>query len=154
VKRRFVDLSIYLENEVLSDPPMLAPKIEYQKHRDTIGDFIKLLPGVAPEDFPDGEAAAAEWVRLTTHNGTHLDAPWHFHSTMNKGERAMTIDEVPLERCFQPGVKLDFRDRPDGYVCSRIGHTLQPLEIVVVKHSRRLSLRQRRLRECRLWNGL
>ncbi|MCP6237392.1 cyclase family protein, partial [Klebsiella pneumoniae] len=43
--------------------------------------------------------------------------------------------------CFQPGVKLDFRDRPDGYVCTpedvrqelaRIGHTLQPLEIVVV----------------------
>jgi kynurenine formamidase len=141
VSRKFVDLSIYLENEVLSDPPMLAPRIEYQKHRDTVGDFIKLLPGVAPEDFPDGEAAAAEWVRLTTHNGTHLDAPWHFHSTMNKGERSITIDEVPLEWCFQPGVKLDFRDRPDGYVCTardvenelnRIGHTLQPLEIVVV----------------------
>ena len=141
MRRRFVDLSIYLENEVLSDPPMLAPRIEYQKHHETVGDFIKLLPGVAPEDFPDGEAAAAEWVRLTTHNGTHLDAPWHFHSTMNKGERSITIDEVPLEWCFQPGVKLDFRDRPDGYVCSakdveaeltRIGHTLQPLEIVVV----------------------
>ena len=29
---------------------------------------------------------------------------------MNKGERAITIDEVPLEWCFQPGVKLDFRD--------------------------------------------
>jgi len=141
VSRKFVDLSIYLENDVLSDPPMLAPRIEYQKHHETVGDFIRLLPGVAPEDFPDGEAAAAEWVKLTTHNGTHLDAPWHFHSTMNKGERSITIDEVPLEWCFQPAVKLDFRDRPDGYVCTaqdveselkRIGHTLQPLEIVVV----------------------
>src|ERR1044071_3408427 len=120
---------------------MLAPRIEYQKHRETVADFIKLLAGVEPEDFPDGEAAAAEWVKLTTHSGTHLDAPWHFHSTMNKGERSITIDEVPLEWCFQPGVKLDFRDRPDGYVCSakdveaeltRIGHPLQPLEIVVV----------------------
>src|ERR1044071_7541942 len=120
---------------------MLAPRIEYQKHSETMGDFMKLLPGVQPEDFPDGEAAAAEWVRLTTHNGTHLDAPWHFHSTMNKGERSITIDEEPLEWCFQPAVKLDFRDRPDGYVGSaqdveaelkRIGHTLQPLEIVVV----------------------
>ena len=80
-------------------------------------------------------------MRLTTHSGTHLDAPWHFHSTMNKGERSITIDEVPLEWCFQPGVKLDFSDRPDGYVCSasdverelaRIGHWLAPLEIVVV----------------------
>ena len=141
MSRRFVDLSIYLENDVLSDPPMLAPRIEYQKHQDTVADFIKLLPGVQPEDFPDGEAAAAEWVRLTTHNGTHLDAPWHFHSTMNKGERSITIDEVPLEWCFQPAVKLDFRNRPDGYVCSaqdvetelqRVGHELRPLEIVVV----------------------
>jgi len=141
VSRRFVDLSIYLENDVLSDPPMLAPRIEYQQHHDTVADFIKLLPGVQPEDFPDGEAAAAEWVRLTTHNGTHLDAPWHFHSTMNKGERSITIDEVPLEWCFQPAVKLDFRNRPDGYVCSaqdvetelkRVGHELRPLEIVVV----------------------
>ena len=60
---------------------------------------------------------------------------------MNGGERAITIDEVPLEWCFQPGVKLDFRHLPDGYVVTpedieaefaRIGHTPQPLEIVVV----------------------
>ncbi|HLI21249.1 MAG TPA: cyclase family protein, partial [Stellaceae bacterium] len=74
-------------------------------------------------------------------NGTHLDAPYHFHSTMNKGERAIAIDEVPLDWCMQPGVKLDFRHLPDGYVVQpedvekelkRIGHTLKPLEIVVV----------------------
>jgi kynurenine formamidase len=47
--------------------------------------------------LPDGGAAAAEWVKLTTHGGTHLDAPYHFHSTMNQGERSITIDEVPLE---------------------------------------------------------
>ncbi|MYM81846.1 cyclase family protein [Duganella sp. FT50W] len=143
--RRFVDLSIYLENEVLSDPPILAPKIEYQTHQDTLGEFMHLLPGTKAGDFPDGEAAAAEWVRLTTHSGTHLDAPYHFHSTMNRklgeAERSITIDEVPLEWCFQPGVKLDFRHLPDGHVVSaaevaaelqRIGHTLQPLEIVVI----------------------
>jgi kynurenine formamidase len=114
--RRFVDLSIYLENSPLSDPPPLAPKITYQTHQDTIKEFVYLLPGTKAEDFPDGEAAAAEWVTLTTHNGTHLDAPYHFHSTMNKGERSITIDEVPLEWCFQPGVKLDFRHLPDGHV--------------------------------------
>ena len=76
-----------------------------------------------------------------THNGTHLDAPYHFASTMNKGERAITIDEVPLEWCFQPGVKLDFRHFADGYVVTandvkaeleRIAHRLEPLEIVLV----------------------
>src|SRR5262245_44759960 len=71
--RRLVDLSIYLENDVLSDPPPLAPKIEYQKHRDTVPEFLMMLPGVKAEDFPEGEAAAAEWVHLSTHNGTHLD---------------------------------------------------------------------------------
>ncbi len=139
--RRFVDLSIYLENDVLSDPPPLAPRIEYQNHKETVAEFQQLLPGLKADDLPDGEAAAAEWVRLTTHSGTHLDAPYHFHSTMNKGERAITIDEVPLEWCFQPGVKLDFRHFPDGYVATardveaelkRIGHALKPLEIVVV----------------------
>ena len=30
--RQFIDLSIYLENEVLSDPPPLAPKITYMNH--------------------------------------------------------------------------------------------------------------------------
>ena len=84
-------------------------------------------------------------MQLSTHNGTHLDAPWHFHSTMDaaKGEKtpAITIDQVPLDWCFQPGVKLDFRHLPDGHVVTaaeveaalaRIGHLLKPLEIVVV----------------------
>ncbi|HUN94546.1 MAG TPA: cyclase family protein [Burkholderiaceae bacterium] len=143
--RRFVDLSIYLENDVLSDPPALAPRIEYETHRDTMPQFLAMLPGTRSEDFPDGEAAAAEWVRLTTHSGTHLDAPYHFHSTMDgrfgPPRRSITIDEVPLEWCFQPAVKLDFRGLPDGHVVGaaeveaellRIGHTLRALEIVLV----------------------
>jgi kynurenine formamidase len=60
---------------------------------------------------------------------------------MNRGEPAWTIDQVPLDWCLQPGVKLDFRHFPDGYVVTpqdieselkRIGHTLLPLEIVLV----------------------
>ena len=82
-RHRFVDLSIYLENDVLSDPPPLAPRITYQKHADTLPEFMAMIPGTTAEDYPDGEAAAAEWVTLTTHNGTHLDAPWHFHSTQD-----------------------------------------------------------------------
>jgi thiamine biosynthesis lipoprotein ApbE len=95
-----------------------------------------------------------EKVQLSTHNGTHLDAPYHFHSTMDKalGEKkpAITIDEVPLEWCFQPGVKLDFRHLADGYVVTaadveaelaRIGHTLQAAGDRGGQHPRRLALR-------------
>jgi kynurenine formamidase len=138
---RIVDLSIYLENDVLSDPPPYRPKIHYVDHHTSAPELLQFFPGLKSEDLPDGEAWAIERVELITHNGTHLDAPYHFASTMNQGERAITIDEVPLEWCFQQGVKLDFRHLPDGHVVSaeevsqelkRIGHELKPLEIVLV----------------------
>ena len=127
--------------DIASDPPGLEPKIAYIGHKATAPQVCAFFPGLKPADLPDGEGWAIEQVQITTHNGTHLDAPWHFASTMDGGERAITIDEVPLEWCFQPGVKLDFRRFPDGYVATaadveaelaRIGHTLKPLEIVLV----------------------
>jgi kynurenine formamidase len=99
------------------------------------------FPGLQQSDLPDAAAWAVEDVVLNTHNGTHLDAPYHFHPTMNKGERAISIDEIDLNWCFQPGVKLDFRLLPDGHVVQaadieaelkRVNHDLKPLEIVVV----------------------
>lgn len=138
---RFVDLSIWLENDVISDPEVYRPRIDYIDHRASAPELIGFFPGLTQEDLPDGEAWAIERVQLITHNGTHLDAPYHFASTMDGGKRAITIDEVPLHWCFRPGVKLDFRHFPDGYVVTagdverelqRIGHELSPFEIVVI----------------------
>ncbi len=139
--RRIIDLSVFLENDIISDPPGYRPKIDYIDHRTSVPELLDFFPGLKTEDLPDGEAWAIERVELITHNGTHLDAPYHFASTMDGGQRAITIDEVSLDWCFQPGVKLDFRHFADGYVVTasdvedeleRIGHTIAPLEIVVV----------------------
>ena len=81
--RTFVDLSIYLENDVISDPPAFAPKIEYLTHETTAPQIAQFFPGLQKGDLPDGEGWAVEFIQLSTHNGTHLDAPFHFHSTMN-----------------------------------------------------------------------
>ena len=139
--RKIIDLSVFLENDVISDPPGYRPRIDYIDHETSVPELLDFFPGLKAEDLPDGEAWAIERIELITHNGTHLDAPYHFASTMDGGQRAITIDEVSLDWCFQPGVKLDFRHFADGYVVSaadvaaeleRIGHSLSPLEIVIV----------------------
>jgi kynurenine formamidase len=142
--RRIVDISVPLVAGIASDPPGLTPEIDYRTHQDTAAEVVSFFPGLEVDDLPDREGWAIELARITTHNGTHLDAPYHFASTMDGGKRAISIDEVPLEWCMQPAVKLDFRGFEDGYVASaadveaelaRIGHELSPLEIVVVNTS-------------------
>ncbi|HZH47466.1 MAG TPA: cyclase family protein [Roseococcus sp.] len=143
--RRIVDISVALTAGIASDPPHMLPQIEYLDHHATAPGMAATM-GVPVSALPEGEYAAVERVTLSTHNGTHLDAPYHYFSRMNEklvpgGEPSWRIDEVPLDWCFQPGVKLDFSALPDGHVVSaaevqaelaRIGHTLSPLEIVLV----------------------
>lgn len=142
--RKLIDISISLQNDVPADPPGGHPVIDYVDHKAGLSRMLSFFPGLKAEDLPDGQGWAVERVTLSTHNGTHLDAPWHYHPTMNRGERAATIDEIPLDWCLQPGVKLDFRHFPDGYVVTaadveaelaRIGHELEPLNIVLVNTS-------------------
>lgn len=140
MSRTLIDLSVTLTDKVASDPPGLGPKINYLDHAGGAAEFTSMFD--LPEGvLPDGAGASAERCDITTHNGTHMDAPWHYHPTMNGGERAITIDEVPLEWCFGAGVKLDFRDKPNGHTITaaeveeelaRIGHTLSEGDIVLV----------------------
>lgn len=145
--RKYIDLSVTLCNDVVMDPPFLKPHIEYETHEQTRHELETFFPGADIDNMHGGEPfCASEWVKLTTHSGTHVDAPWHYHptesaSTEGGSRPSRTIDEMPLEWFLNPGVKLDFRHMDDGYVVTaadieaelkRIGHELQPLDIVVV----------------------
>lgn len=142
--RRFIDLSVALEADIASDPEMMLPEIDYMSHAETAEQVMSFFPGLSRDDLPGGEGWAVEKLSIYTHNGTHLDAPYHHHSTMDGGKPALKIDEVPLEWCFNPGVKLDFQHLDDGYLVTpgdidaeleRIGHRLQPLDIVLINTS-------------------
>ena len=140
---QFIDLSIPITNDVVSDPSVMRPQITYMTHENTWEQIAMFFPGLTKEDLPDGEGWAVESLTLSTHNGTHMDAPWHFHSTTNSGSTpAPSIDEAPLDLFFAPAVKLDFSKMPAGHVIStaeveaefkRISYTLQPRDIVLVQ---------------------
>ena len=48
--------------------------------------LLESFPGLRADDLPDGEGWAFELVQFTTHNGTHMDAPYHFQSKTIHGE--------------------------------------------------------------------
>ncbi len=139
--KQFIDISVPLDSNPYSDPPPMLPKITYTPHNESVGQMLYFFPGLTKDDLPDGEAWAVEQVDLCTHNGTHLDAPYHYATTMDRGKPAITIDQVPLDWCMKPGIKLDFRHFEDGYVVQvkdieneldRIGCALRPLDIVLI----------------------
>jgi arylformamidase len=49
----------------------------------------------------------AQYIMTSNHMGTHVDAPRHFVTG------GMTIDELPLEWLYGPGVIVDLRDEMD-----------------------------------------
>jgi kynurenine formamidase len=140
--RRIIDLSIAIEHDVPSDPEKMRPGISYTDHTLGAKDMQDFFPGLDSHQLPEGLGWAVEHISLTTHSGTHLDAPYHYHPTMNKGQRAICIDEVPLEWCFSDGVLLDFSHKADGdsirvddvqSELERIEYEIKPLDIVLVR---------------------
>lgn len=139
---RFIDLSITIENDLASDPKEMIPQIMYMDHEQSVPDMLRFFGTAQSKDLPDGLAWAIEKIELTTHTGTHLDAPYHYHPTMDKGKPAWTIDEIPLDWCYGDGVVLDFSDKPAGTkltvkdfeeALSRIDYELKEKDIVLIR---------------------
>jgi kynurenine formamidase len=139
---RIVDLSIAIENDLPSDPPIMIPKIDYLDHAQGAEQMKEFFPGLKKDQLPKSLGWALEFITLTTHSGTHLDAPYHYHPFMDRGKPALTIDQIPLEWCFNDGVLLDFRHKGDGERITaedvereleRIEYEIKPFDIVLVQ---------------------
>ena len=144
---KFIDLSIPIinEDELVFDPPLSRPKIEYSDHTSGGEQMAFVFPKLDPkEHLPDGKGWAVETIKITTHSGTHMDAPWHFAPIQDKeiGEKkAQTIDEFPLKWGIGPLIVLDTTDLENGHVMSpddvdkklkAIGHKLQKGDILCI----------------------
>jgi kynurenine formamidase len=141
---RFVDLSAPIAPSPPELPDVLRTDIVFQDHADGAKQIEALL-GVPARLLRDEEGWATEtFTNFGTHNSTHVDAPWHYNSTI-AGTRAETIDELPLEWFFADGVVLDMTAKADGEKIEvadleaeldRIGHALKELDIVLVRTGR------------------
>ena len=138
---RIVDLSAPIEPSPPDTPEPLRTDIEFADHAAGAAQIEALL-GVPKRLLRDGEGWATEtFTRFGTHNSTHVDAPWHYNSTI-AGQRAQAIDELPLDWFFGSGVVLDMTAKADGEAVdvsdfddelARIGHELQERDIVLVR---------------------
>ncbi|MGW0757984.1 cyclase family protein [Streptomyces sp. NPDC002814] len=120
----FVDLSIPVSRR--------APGVEFEQwlHRDGIRHLsrrIRALPGdsrrdrfvnhlrwltgsrrLREQDLPDGCFMSNEFYRMSVHQGTHVDAPFHY-GPQCEGRPAKKVMDLPLEWFHGPGVVLDVR---------------------------------------------
>ncbi len=87
---------------------VLVPEIEHIEPAGRGADIMCALFGCTREDLPDGEGWGDEQIRISSHLGTHVDAPLHYGSTC-EGRPARTISEIGLDELYCDGVVLDLR---------------------------------------------
>jgi kynurenine formamidase len=107
-----IDLTTPLENRALSEPTFAPefespPRIEYFSHARGAEECESLF-GCSRDELPNGLGWSVEVVHAIVHTATHCDSPWHYSPVTDGGKtRSMTIDEVPLDWYYGPGVILD-----------------------------------------------
>lgn len=96
----------------------------------------------APDSLPEGEFLSLDRLSLTTHTGTHVDAPSHYGSRAGYGTGVpRNIDEMPLDWFHRPGMVVDLTDCETGTAgaarlekqFARIGYTPCAMDIVLLR---------------------
>ena len=117
-----------------------AVDVKHHPHEEGAA-AMKSIFGCSDDDLPQGKGWATDTLTLSTHAGTHVDAPWHY-TPVSEGKKARTIDQMPLEWFYGDGVVLDMRHKPGGSAVTvadmkealdKIGYQLKPGNIVLVQ---------------------
>jgi len=84
---------------------IISPEIEFVGHAEG-AKIMGHIFGCTADELPEGEGWAEDNVSISTHLGTHVDAPWHYGSKTGSAP-AKTIEQIPLEDLFTDAVVLD-----------------------------------------------
>lgn len=84
---------------------IIAPEVEYIDNKQGAKIMCQFF-GCTEEELPQSEGWAEENIKLSSHLGTHVDAPLHYGSTCG-GQAAKTIDQIKLDDLYLNTVVLD-----------------------------------------------
>jgi len=135
-KIKIIDLGVPIE----PGPPGGTPQVRHLPHEEGVTGMMSSF-GCQKEDLPQGLGWAVDYVTMSTHDGTHVDAPWHY-TPISEGKKARTIDQMPLEWFYGDGVVIDMRHKPHGSgitvddmknALKKIKYTLKPGDIVCIQ---------------------
>jgi len=134
---KIIDLSVPLEASA-SEPQRV--EVTHHGHQESVSGMMNFF-GCNADDLPGGIGWAVDTLNLSTHAGTHVDAPWHY-APVSERKKSRTIDEMPLEWFYGDGVVLDMRHKPKGSVIEvedlvsalrKIQYDLKPNDIVLIQ---------------------
>jgi kynurenine formamidase len=89
---------------------VLVPEVDYFSPSGAGRERMCAIFSCSAHDLPDGEGWGEENLRMSSHTGTHVDAPLH-SGTRCEGRPARTITDISLEELFCDGFVLDLRGR-------------------------------------------
>lgn len=130
---KIVDLSKPIQYNS-GDPSFMKVKIKHKAHKKArwLLRAFGLPFRLFPKDWPGW---ADDTIKnMGVHSTTHIDAPWHYAPTC-EGKPAKTIDQIPLEWCYGPGVVIDMSHKPDfeGITSAEIKEYLAQHDLVINK---------------------
>ncbi|MFI6026211.1 cyclase family protein [Amycolatopsis magusensis] len=140
---RLVDLSSAVDASSFEPDPVVHEVLTPREGARHMSEEMRLHFGIEidPDELPDSEFLSLDRITLTTHTGTHVDAPSHYGSLATYGDGTpRNIDEMPLDWFYRPGVVLDLTEHGTGVAgqadlekeFARIGYTPAPLDVVLL----------------------